>query len=141
MIKDFKKALDLVETKYFALDLIVKDYSPEKLAEIAEKEGLGAQLGFVSEVFYLGSEDLSIIDRDIDRDKLLQLYKLLENSSYHWKFLHSNLPDYGKEIVRQSEKNELNQKWKLYSNLSSSEAEDWIDVYKYWIRKYINATI
>ena len=125
LIKNFKKSLDLIETKYFVLDLFVKEFSPKILAQEAIEKGLEAQLGFVSEIFYRGSKSFKVKGKE----NLHKIYKALEDDYKNWKFLHPNLPDYGKAIIKQSKDNQLNQKWKIYSNLDFKEARNWIDLY------------
>lgn len=124
MFEKFKKSLELVESKYFGLDLLTEQYPIEELVEEAKKKGYGAHLGYLCEVFYKGTDK-----NVLNRERLLKIYKLLEGNYPTWQYLHPNLPNFGKEIVRESKKNELNKKWKIYSNLIPFEVKDLINLY------------
>ncbi len=116
---------------YFALDLVLGDYNPRKLSDLANKFGQTNALGYFSEIVEesLPKENLFYDSKSNLRDLSHHLYLSL-NPQSEWEHLSLGMPDWAEELVKQSSDTPLNHKWHIYSPLNQNEMTDWFRVYR-----------
>ena len=133
LIETFKESRETFHrdgggANYFALDLVLGDYDPGKLAKLARESGQAQALGYVCDVV---KDSLPEDFRDA-RSKISSLAEKLYQSELNenWEHLSFTLPEWGQKLVQQRSSNPLNKKWHIYSPLDKEEMVDWFRVYR-----------
>lgn len=124
IINIFRRA-DTRQLKYLTLDLIKESYDPRLLAELAEKYGISQKFGYLAEITAIAADK----NRLKESSKLYKLVNLLYKKFTSWQSLHSDLPEYAKNLIKNDSSSKLNNKWKIYSTWEPSSLDDWIDLY------------
>jgi hypothetical protein len=114
---------------YFAMDLFIEEYDPQKLADVARArdDDLAQRLGYLAEVCAMTAEMMHL---DGEREKLGELYRGLAGDYGRWLHLETHGVEWGKRIdILEHNQTLTNRKWKIYSPLRSDEIEDFVDLY------------
>ena len=127
IVNTIKNAKRSREFNHLAIDLITLAYDPATLAIEASRSGINYKLGYLADVTARAARNKGLLEESSKLHSLVKKLHLPDKNE--WEFLNPNAPDFAKRILLNSPRDNLNNKWKIYANLTPAEIEDWIDLY------------
>lgn len=115
------------DPRYLILDLVVGDYSPQRLVSYAAEDGNQGILGYIADIA------LQELPAGIASEKLEAIVATAKPSS-EWERLSLTLPP-GLDAYFKMVADETNRKWRVYASMPKGYLADWFELYSNELRQ------